>query len=200
MRVLGCVPARFLRVFARFCAFFEPKWAKKAVFSPFFMVFETFSVRVYQKGGRDFSPHPKPPVISPITTTHKVVGSDPLPIMSGLGVASRFLIMKAPILYYSGVSNKRSAMLNRYSSFEAPPSRLFFHAMLNRMWGIVVPHATLNAPSRLSKHRRNFFCFKSGKGEEKEKRKGPVSPGGGRLRTVAAAQADFSPFALLPEG
>ena len=61
------------------------------------MVFETFSVRVYQKGGRDFSPHPKPPVISPITTTHKVVGSDPLPIMSGPGVASRFLIMKAPI-------------------------------------------------------------------------------------------------------
>ena len=60
------------------------------------MVFETFSVRVYQKGGRDFSPHPKPPVISPITTTHKVVGSDPLPIMSGPGVASRFLIMKAP--------------------------------------------------------------------------------------------------------
>ena len=74
------------------------------------MVFETFSVRVYQKGGRDFSPHPKPPVISPITTTHKVVGSDPLPIMSGLGVASRFLIMKAPTLSPGeGPSARRAA-------------------------------------------------------------------------------------------
>ena len=74
------------------------------------MVFETFSVRVYQKGGRDFSPHPKPPVISPITTTHKVVGSDPLPIMSGPGVASRFLIMKAPTLSPGeGPSARRAA-------------------------------------------------------------------------------------------
>ena len=66
------------------------------------MVFETFSVRVYQKGGRDFSPHPKPPVISPITTTHKVVGSDPLPIMSGLGVASRSFNSEGPNAFAGG--------------------------------------------------------------------------------------------------
>ena len=66
------------------------------------MVSETFSVRVYQKGGRDFSPHPKPPVISPITTTHKVVGSDPLPIMSGLGVASRSFNSEGPNAFAGG--------------------------------------------------------------------------------------------------
>ena len=36
-----------LRVFARFCAFPGQKYAKKAVFGPFFMVFKTFSAYVY---------------------------------------------------------------------------------------------------------------------------------------------------------